>query len=166
MNTETQEETMGTLPVTEHEWLRKLVGEWRTESEMDMPDGSKVSAQGHESVESLGGLWAFSKGSSEMPGGKMDYYAGIGWDVSFKEYRGFKIMSVSSHLWKCVGTLSENGRKMTLDCEGPDMEVDGKTAMYRDVIEIVDDNHRTLASGGLDAQGNWQVWMTARYTRE
>lgn len=47
---------MGTSPTRQHEWLQKLVGEWRTETEMTMPDGSKQKSQGAESVSSRGFL--------------------------------------------------------------------------------------------------------------
>lgn len=165
--TETQElMEMGTKPVREHEWLQKLVGEWRTESEMTMPDGSKATSRGTESVQSLGGLWSFGHGKAQMPGGApMEYYTGLGWDLTFKEYRGFMVMSVSSHLWKYEGALSADGRVMTLDCVGPNMEKDGETANYRDVIEIIDDNHRILTSSGQQEDGSWQQFMKASYTR-
>ncbi|MCC7230413.1 MAG: DUF1579 family protein, partial [Fimbriimonadaceae bacterium] len=84
---------------------------------------------------------------------------------SFKEDRGCWFASASSHLWKYVGTLSEDGKKMTLNCDGPDMKVDGKTAPYRDVIEFIDDNHRTLTSYGQDESGQWQVFMKTHFHR-
>lgn len=159
-------EMMGTSPGHEHEWLQKLVGEWRTETEMTMPDGTKMQSQGSESVKSLGGLWAYGEGKGSMPdGSSMEYYVGLGYDVSFKQYRGFMIMSVSSHLWKYTGELSADGRVMTLNCIGPSMTHDGETANYRDIIEIVDDNHRTLTSTGQDDSGKWQEHMKSHYTR-
>lgn len=157
---------MGTKPVPEHEWLDKLVGEWRVETEMTMPDGSQATSKGTETVKNLGGLWAFGEGKGQMPdGSEMDYRVGLGYDVSFKEYRGFWLASASSHLWKYVGELSPDGKKMTLNCVGPNMEKDGETANYRDVIEIIDDNHRTLTSFGEDENGNWIQFMKASYTR-
>jgi hypothetical protein len=56
---------------------------------------------------------------------------------------------------------------MTLSCEGPDMTSsdDGKTANYRDVIEILDADHRTLTSYGQQQDGSWQRFMKAHYTR-
>lgn len=167
MSTETQElMEMGSKPVNEHEWLQQLVGEWRTESEMTMPDGQTIAAHGHESVKSLGGLWAFGEGHTTMPNGApMEYYTGLGWDLTFKGYRGFNVMSVSSHLWKYEGTLSADGKTMTLNCEGPNMEKDGETAMYRDVIEIIDRDHRTLTTYGQDDSGQWMLFMKAHYTR-
>jgi hypothetical protein len=168
MSTQTQQEMeMATKPVQQHEWLQNLVGEWRTETEMTMPDGTTVSGTGSESVRSFGGLWSFGVGKGVMPdGATMEYKVGLGWDVSFKEYRGFMIMSVSSHLWSYTGTLSEDGRVMTLDCVGPDMEKDGETANYRDVIELIDENHRVLTSYGEQKDnGEWTPFMKSRYTR-
>lgn len=155
----------GTKPQKEHEWLQKLVGEWRVETEMMMPDGSKGQSTGTESVKDLNGLWAYGEGAGKMPNGEeMKYYTGLGYDVTFKEYRGFMLMSVSSHLWKYQGSLSADGRTMTLECEGPNMFGEG-TAMYRDIITIVDDNHRTLTSSGQGEDGQWQEFMSANYTR-
>lgn len=158
---------MGTKPVKEHEWLQKLVGEWRIETEMVMgPGGPTEKSQGSESVKSLGGLWSFSEGKSTMPGGApIQYYTALGYDVSFKQYRGCWFASMSSHLWKYEGELSADGKVMTLSCVGPDMEKDGETANYRDVIEITDENHRTLTSYGQDEKGEYQQFMKASYTR-
>ncbi len=163
---EKQEIEMGTKPVVEHAWLQNLVGEWKSETEMTMPDGQTMNATGSESVKSLGGLWAFGEGRGAMPDGStMEYKVALGYDVSFKEYRGCWFASMSSHLWKYVGTLSADGKTMTLNCEGPHMEKDGETANYRDVIEIVDKNHRTLTSFGQGDDGEWCQFMKANLTR-
>lgn len=133
---------------------------------MTMPDGTSCQSKGTETVTLFGGLWAYTEGRGEMPDGNtMEYKTGLGWDVSFKEYRGFWIANVSSHLWKQVGELSADGKVMTLTCEGPHMERDGETALYRDVIEIIDDNNRTMKSFGRDDEGNWHQFMTVRFTR-
>ena len=168
MSTQTQEPIeMGTKPVQEHAWLQKLVGEWRVETEMTMAPGQpKQRSEGTEKVKSLGGLWAFGEGNGKMPDGtSMNYYSALGYDVSFKEYRGCWFASVSSHLWKQVGELSADGKVMTLNCVGPNMTKDGETANYRDVIEIIDENHRTLTSYGQDENGEWHEFMKASYTR-
>jgi hypothetical protein len=166
---EKQEQTpeMGTKPIKEHEWLQKLVGNWRTEAEMSMgPDQPKMKSTGTETVKSLNGLWAFGEGVGEMPDGtKMEYKSALGYDVSFKEYRGCWFASMSSHLWKQTGELSADGKTMTLNCVGPDMVNDGQTANYRDVLEIIDDNHRTMTSYGEGEDGKWQEFMKVQYTR-
>jgi hypothetical protein len=168
MSTQTEEPIeMGTKPVQEHEWLKNLVGEWRTESEMSMgPDQPKQQSQGSETVRSLGGLWAYGEGKATMPDGtSMEYYSALGYDVSFKEYRGCWFASMSSHLWKQTGELSADGKTMKLTCVGPSMTKDGETANYRDVIEIQDENHRTMTSYGQDDNGDWQEFMKVSYTR-
>ena len=170
-STQTQEAQeameMGTKPVPEHQWLQKLVGEWRVEMEMTMAPGEpRQKSEGTESVKSLGGLWAFAEGKGTMPDGKaMSYYSALGYDVSFKEYRGCWLGSFSSHLWKHTGELSADGRVMTLNCVGPSMTKDGETANYRDVHEIIDENHRTMTSYGQDDNGQWNEYMKVRYTR-
>jgi hypothetical protein len=158
---------MGTKPVKEHEWLQNLVGEWTVRSEMVMEPGAPpMTSEGRESVKSLGGLWAVGEGTSTMPDGSpMQMYSALGYDVSFKEYRGCWFANMSSHLWKYVGELSADGKTMTLNCEGPSFTKDGETAPYRDVIELIDNNTRTLTSYGQDDNGQWQQFMKATYTR-
>ncbi|MDQ2986218.1 MAG: DUF1579 domain-containing protein [Armatimonadota bacterium] len=165
---ETQEAMeMGTKPVKEHEWLKNLVGNWRTETEMSMaPDQPKMKSTGTETVQDLGGLWSFGEGKSNMPDGSgMEYKVALGYDVSFKEYRGCWFASMSSHLWKYTGTLSADGKVMTLNCVGPSMEKDGETANYRDVITIIDENRRSLSSSGQQENGDWMEFMTVQYYR-
>lgn len=155
-----------TKPVKEHAWLKNFVGNWKTESAMTMPDGSEGSGQGTETVRDFGGLWAVGEGKATMPDGDtMEYLSGLGYDVSFKGYRGFWIANVSSHHWKYEGELSADGKVMTLNCEGPDMMVDGRTANYRDVHTLIDDNHRKMESFGQDEAGEWHQFMTVNYTR-
>jgi hypothetical protein len=165
--TETQEQMeMGTKPVAEHAWLTNLVGTWKTESAMTMPDGGTTTGKGTETQSLLGGLWVLGEGGGEMPdGSKMHYRTGLGYDVSFKGYRGFWLADMSSHLWKYEGELSADGKVMTLNCVGPDMMVDGKTANYRDVITIIDKDHRKLESFGQQEDGSWVQFMTVNYTR-
>jgi hypothetical protein len=165
--TETQDIEMGpTKPVKEHEWLKNFVGDWKTESTMTMPDGSQGTSTGTETVKDFGGLWAFGEGEGTMPDGdKMEYKTGLGYDVSFKGYRGFWIANVSSHLWKYEGELSADGKVMTLNCEGPDMMVDGKTANYRDVHTLIDRDHRKMESFAQQEDGSWVQFMTVNYSR-
>lgn len=117
-------------------------------------------------MRSLGGLWAVGEGKGTMPDGTpTTTITALGYDVSFKEYRGCFLASMSSHLWKYVGELSADEKTMTLNCDGPSMTEDGKTVPYRDIIEIIDSNTRTLTSTGQDEKGEWQEFMKATYTR-
>lgn len=161
-----QEHEMGTKPEPQHAWLKNLVGTWRVESEMVMgPGGETMTSSGTETVVDFGGLWALGEGKGQMPNGDtMEYRTGLGFDVSYKEYRGFWMANVSSHLWKYTGELSADGKTMTLSCLGPNMMGEGD-ANYRDVIELQDENHRTLTSYGQAEDGTWNQFMKARYTR-
>jgi hypothetical protein len=101
-----------------------------------------------------------------MPDGDpMESYMALGYDVSFKEYRGCWYASASSHLWKYFGVLSDDKKMMTLNCEGPDMMNEGQTANYRDVIELIDGDTRTLTSFGEQPDGTWVQFMKATLTR-
>jgi len=167
MSTETQEQVeMGTKPIKEHEWLSNFVGTWKTENTMTMPDGSTVQGKGKETQKMLGGLWVLGEGSGEMPDGStMEYRTGLGYDVSFKGYRGFWLADMSSHLWKYEGELSADGKVLTLNCKGPDMVVDGKTANYRNVHTLIDKDHRKMESFGEQEDGSWAQFMTVTFTR-
>ena len=171
MSTDTQEiETQpesGTKPEPQHEWLQQLVGEWKTETEMAMGPGEPIQTfHGTESVKSLGGLWAMGEGKGPMPDGSeaTTYYA-IGWDVTLKEYRGCYFGSMSSHLWKYEGEMSEDQKTLTLNCVGPSFTKDGEMANYRDVIEIIDENYRTLTGHCEDDNGEWQQLMKMHIRR-
>jgi hypothetical protein len=167
MSTETQDQMeMTTRPLPEHEWLHKLVGDWKVSTVMTMPGGSNENSEGTETVRMFGDLWVLGEGQGPMPNGElMQYRTGLGYDVSFKQYRGFWIANVSSHLWKYECELSEDGRTMTMNCEGPHMQKDGETARYRDVIELIDENNRTMTSYGQDDSGAWHQFMKATYRR-
>lgn len=167
-NDQIQEMEMATKPIEEHKWLDNLLGEWRIEAEMMMePGGQPFKSTGKAKVKSLGGLWAYSENIDIMPdGSEMHSYFSLGYDVSFKEYRGCWISSASSHLWKYFGQLSEEGKKMTLNCEGPSMLKDGEIAQYRDVIELIDSDHRKQTSYGQNDQGEWEPFMVSHYFRK
>lgn len=156
-------------PSPEHAWLQNLVGEWDVESTMMMgPDAPPMVAKGQESVRSLRGLWAYAEGSGEMgPGGEIHHYTlAIGFDLTFKEYRGCFISEMSSHLWTYRGELSEDQKVMTLTCEGPNMMKDGETCMYQDIHTLIDANRRTLTSRAQNEDGSWTEFMSAILTRK
>lgn len=169
MSNETTETTeMGpTKAAPEHAWLHKLVGTFTTTSVMNMgPDQPEATATGEETYSMWGDLWVLGEGTSTMSDGHtMKILNGVGFDVTFNEYRGFYMMDVSSHLWKSTGELSEDGKKITLTCEGPNMMGEG-TMMYRDVIELIDDNSRTLTSYGQMPDGSWEKFSQSNYTRK
>jgi hypothetical protein len=160
-------EMQPTAAAPEHAWLKNLVGSWKTEATMMMgPEVPAVNGTGTEVCMMFGDLWVLGEGTATMSdGSSMESKNGLGFDVSFREYRTFWIATGSSHLWKGTGTLSADGKTMVIDCVGPDMFVDGKTANYRDTIQLIDENHRTLTSSSENPDGSWTEFMVTQYTR-
>ncbi len=157
---------MQATPQKEHQWLDALVGEWISEIECVMEPGKPAEiSHGTERVRSLGGLWIVAEGQGDMPGvGPATSLLTLGYDPQRKRYVGSFIASMMTHQWLYDGGLDAAGR-LALDTEGPGMAGDGSTAKYRDVMEVVDRDHRTLTSHMLGDGGQWQVFMTARYRR-
>jgi hypothetical protein len=164
--TEQQSKTTAT-PQKEHRWLQRLIGEWSSETEASMgPDKPPEKSTGTESVRSLGGLWIVAEGQGEMPGaGHATTLMTLGYDEKKARYVGTWIGSMMTQLWIYDGALDANERILTLESEGPSMDDEGKTAKYRDVIELKGDDHRVLTSHVLGSDGKWHAFMTAHYRR-
>jgi len=150
----------------QHQWLRKLRGEWRYEStalmgNFDAPQ--KVS--GVESVRSLGELWVVAGGHGGLPGGgEASTVMTLGFDPLKKRFIGTWVGSMLTWLWVYDGTLDREGRVLTLDTEGPSLGDASKLSRYRDVIEWLDDDHRVLTSHAL-RDGHWTAMMISHYHR-
>lgn len=158
---------MKTEPQKEHHWLQKLIGEWAYEGEATMEPGKPAEKfKGTESVQSLGGLWIQANGKGEMPDGDTAMMVmTLGFNPQTKRYVGTWIGSMMTHLWLYDGELDVAEKVLTLNSEGPAMCTSDAMTKYRDVIEIVSDDHRTLNSHMLDDDGEWRPFMRADYRR-
>lgn len=163
-----QNACMQAEPQREHLWLQKLVGNWTYEAEALMEPGKpSEKCAGSETVRSLGGLWILAEGEGEMPGGgAATMLLTLGYDPQKQRFVGTWIGSMMTHLWVYEGALDETGTTLTLNTEGPDMSAGGKMTAFRDVIEFEGDDHRTLTSHMLRADGEWLKIMTADYRRK
>lgn len=155
-------------PQAEHRWLHKLVGEWTSEGEASMGPGKPPEKfTSTERVRSLGGLWVLCESQGDMPGGgTADMVITLGYDPQRKRFVGTWIGSMMTYLWSYDGSLDTARNRLTLDAEGPSMADDGKLAKYRDTIEFKSDDHRILTSQVLTADGQWNQFMTAHYSRK
>lgn len=155
-------------PQKQHQWLQRLVGEWTFESECSMgPDQPPMKSTGQEVIRSLGGLWTIGEGSGEMPGGgTCQSLMTLGYDLRTGRFVGTFIASVMTNLWTYNGTLDAAEKVLTLDTEGPSFAGDGTLSKYQDIIEFLSDDHRTLSSQVLGADGQWQPFMKAHYRRK
>ena len=159
--------TMHAQPQREHQWLQKLVGEWTYEHEARMgPDQPPMKSTGTESVRSLGGLWVVGESQGTMPDGSpATMIITLGYDPQKGRFVGTFVGSMMTYLWIYDGQLDSSERVLTLEADGPSFTDPSATAKYRDVVEIVSDDHRMLRSSVLGDDGQWHEFMVAHYRR-
>jgi len=163
-----QESMMNAQPQKEHQWLKKLVGEWTYETEALMgPDQPLEKTTGTERVRSLGELWTVAEGQGEMPcGSAATTMMTLGYDVQKQRYIGTWVGSMMTYLWVYDGELDASKNMLSLHNEGPSMSDPGKMSKYKDVIEFKSDDHRVMTSHLLGDDGQWHQFMTVNYFRK
>lgn len=147
-------------------WLEQLAGEWETEGEAFVAPGEPpLRTKGTESVRRLGDLWIVSEVESRFMDIPFSAVFTLGYDPETETFVGTWIDSLSSHLWHYEGTLSADGKSVTLAKEGPCIRTPGRDARYRDVIEIRGPNERVLTSRAL-IDGEWETMVTVHSRRK
>lgn len=154
-------------PQAEHQWLLKLVGDWTCEGEATMAPGQLPTQwKSTETVRAIGGLWIAAEGRGEMPDGSTSITVmTLGYDLKKKRYVGTFVGSMMTNQWVYEGELDAGEKVLTLDTEGPDWGAGGRTAKYKDIIEIKSADHRLLRSEMQGEDGQWSTVMTANYRR-
>lgn len=155
-------------PTEQHRWLHKLVGDWTYEHECAMgPDQPRQKFKGSEAGRSLGGVWVVLEGRGEMPGGGVaDTLMTLGFDPKTGRFVGTWVGSPMAFMWLYDGELNAAKKTLSLHSDGPDFTKEGKMAKYKDVIEFVSDDHRTLTAHVRGEDGKWSEFMTAHYYRK
>lgn len=158
---------MMTEPEKEHYWLQRLVGEWIFEGETTTQPGKPGEKfRGSERVQSVGGFWTQATARGEMPGcGMATTVMTLGFNPLTRRFVGTWIGSMMADLWLYDGELDAGERILTLNSEGPAMAAPDQMATYQDVITLVSDDHRTLASQVLGDDGKWHACMHVDYRR-
>lgn len=153
-------------PKAEHEWLKRLLGDWSFDGECVMgPDQPPMKSTGSAKVRSLGGLWILCEGKGDAPDGTpMESIITLGYDPAKQRFVGTFIASVMTHLWPYEGTLNNN--VLTLNSEGPSFSNEGLMIKYQDIVEIVNDDHWMLRSRMPGEDGKWVEFMTGHYRRK
>lgn len=159
---------MASTASPQHEWLQRLVGEWTFKSEIRMaPDEAPETSTGTETVRSLGGLWVVAEGEMEMPGvGTGSNVMTLGYNPDTNRFVGTWVGSMMTNLWIYDGELDEAQTKLSLQSEGPAMDDSGGSGIYRDVIEMLGENERTLRSFSRQPDGSWLEFVTTTYQRK
>lgn len=154
-------------PTKQHEWLKQLVGEWTYECPAP-PDHDKPqeTMRGTEIMRSLGDVWFVGEGKMSMPGGgEGTAIITLGYDPSKGRFVGSWIGTMMLNMWVYDGELDASGKKLILSAEGPSFMGEAGRFQYRDTIEIIDENHRTLSGSMLGKDGKWTTFMVAHYHR-
>lgn len=145
----------------EHEWLGQMVGEWMVEVEMPAKEGEAPGLyQGRETVRSLGGAWVVCEGVMGDDTSVMT----LGFDPQRGRFVGTFVGSMMTNMWVYDGEADPSGASVVLATRGPSFGGPGM-ADYRDVVEIVSPDHRTLTSTYQGEDGEWHPVMTAHYRR-
>jgi len=153
-------------PQKQHEWLQKFVGEWTYEAKDLISSGKPAETQrGAEKVRSVGDLWVVFEGRAEMPGaGASSSVMTLGFDPAKNRFVGTWFGDMMTHLWVYDGSLDSAQKVLTLESEGPSFSGDGTMGKYRDIIEVVDNDHRVLW-GEVFGDGKWTRFMKTDYRR-
>ena len=151
----------------QHAWLHRLAGDWRFEMvELDGAAQPPGTMPGTEHVRLLGEAWVLLEGRGAAPDGTpTQHQMTLGYDPARGAFVGSWIGSMMNHHWVYRGTLSDDGRSLLLDSDGPSFDPPGQMLRYRDIIEVVSSDERLLHGNLLRPDGQWQRFMTARYTR-
>lgn len=153
-------------PTKEHRFLHRLAGEWTMEAEADGgPEMGIFKTHGTESCRLLGDLWIVCEGKGTMPGGgEGQNLMTVGFDIVKNKFVGNWIGSMMAAQWVYEGELDESG-KLSLCSEGMSMDGSDGLGQYKDVLEFMSDDHRTLTSF-WKKDGEWIQFMQAHYRRK
>ncbi|MEV6279991.1 DUF1579 domain-containing protein [Nocardia sp. NPDC051832] len=154
-------------PQAEHEWLRKLIGQWTFAGLMEMGPGEEPQTDtGTEEFAAFGEYWVRSSGVGQGPdGAPAQWSLSLGFDPWREKFVGNWVSSMGPHMFVYEGVLDAGRTVLTLDSEGPSMVDENTLARYRDSIEFLADDHWVLRSQTLGDDGAWTQFMEGHYRR-
>lgn len=154
-------------PAKEHELLAQFAGDWEVEVKTAPAPGQEaIVCKGVEDAKMVGGFWLVGHGDGDMMGMKMKSILTLGYSPEKKKYVGTFLSSCDSYMWKYEGEMDASGKKLTLRTEGPLPTDLTKTGKYKEVLELVDKDHKTFTSYLIDDAGKETKFMTMEYVRK
>jgi Protein of unknown function (DUF1579) len=163
----TKENTMNPKPTTQHEWLKQLLGDWTVQATCKMPDGSTSITKAQETVRQIGELFVVAELTGQTPGSDqpLSSLLTLGFDPDKDKFVGSWIGSPMPQLITYEGTLSDDAKTLTLDCQAPGYEDPTETKSYQDVLVIKSTNEREFHSQIQNDDATWTRFMSSMYTR-
>lgn len=150
-------------PTPEHAWLQQLVGEWEAEGECWMEPGKPpTKSKGRDTVRAIGGFWAQATFEGDFVGQPFTGVMTLGYDPEQKRYIASWTDSMTPMLWQYTGKVE--GNVLTLETEGT-CPGDGKLSKFRERIEILSKDRRTLTSE-REVDGKWVTCVKFTFTRK
>jgi hypothetical protein len=162
-----QETPQPSQPTEQHKWLQQLVGEWETRGEMSAgPEKDPIVCEGTENIRSIGGLWTISESNSNFMGVDVTGVMTLGYNPETKKFVGTWVDSMFNHLWKYEGTLSDDGKTLTLMTEGPSPTEPDQVFKYRESIEFKSPDQKVFTSSIQVEDGQWVTFGTITAQRK
>jgi len=151
----------------QHTWLKQLIGDWTCNARCAMPDGSTSITTAQETVRQIGDLFIVAELTGETPGSDqpLSSMLTLGFDPDKDKFVGTWIGSPMPQLIAYEGTLSEDNKTLTLDCQAPGYDDPSETKNYQDVLVIKSPDEREFHSQLQNDDGSWNRFMTCTYTR-
>lgn len=155
-------------PQKEHQFLHRMVGKWKitsttSDANYDPDDPEQCFT---ETVRSIAGLWIVGDSKGRMPDeSPMTAVLTIGFDPAKGRFVGSWVGSMMTNMWVYTGWLEPDGKTLVLEAEGPKFDGSGDVALYRDVITLHDDHHRTFASSSRQPDGSFKEFMSSEFHR-
>lgn len=154
-------------PTEQHAWLKQLVGEWNATMEAAMAPGAEpMKIEFTEKIRALGDIWIVAECNADFGGMAMSTMMTLGYDPRGKSFVGTWVDTFQTHMWTYKGSLDDAKKVLTLEASGPHHSDPTKMANYRDVIELVAPDHKTLTSSMEGEDGEWTEFMKVDYRRK
>ena len=140
----------------EYDHLKRLVGTWNAETESGK--GTMTYKMG------LGGQWLIGDFDGEFAGIKFQGKYLDTYDPATKKYRSIGVDSFSTAPRIMEGNLDKDNKIMTMTGEGP--WVQGKTARFKSITEIIDADTVNFSLFMVDKDGSEQQTVQITYKRK
>ena len=148
-----------------HEMMAKTAGDWKTTIKFWMdPAAEPMVTEGTSKAEMiLGGRYLKETSNSTVMGMPMEGMSITGYDNFTKEFTSIWIDNMGTGTTVAKGTYDKETKTITLHGSMVD-PMTGKDTKYRQVLNIIDDNHHTFEMF-VDHDGQEVKNMEVDYTR-